>query len=241
MKILATCTIALALCGCATTAPTRSGDGYVAPSFHAPVAGSLVVLLPARSGDGGYEKANGFVMEQMRKQLTGAGYRVKGLDTANYDVIWSQEVAQVGGIYDPASGALRTEAYARALNVLAQRVATDSGAALVIKPALVLREAKLSGTTAEWDGQRKTPPLKKTYGATYRVDGSTTGISIELLALGADGRVAFKTLGGVTLPYRGDAWDGSSTLRDDLFADDTEIAEGLRIALRPLMQSAGVR
>lgn len=235
MRLLPAFAIALSLHLPALAAPAIQADELIAPAFHAPAAGALVILLPDQSGGGQYEAANGFVMKQLQLQLTAAGYKVKGLDAANYQVLWAQEVAVAGGLYDQASGAFRSAAYGKAMSALAQRIAADTGAALVLKPALVLRQAHLQGKTAEWDGQRKTPKVKDNFGDEHRYDGHTVAISLECLAMSGSGEFAFKTLGGVTLPYRGDAWDGKQEIRDDLFADDQEIAEGVHIALRPLL------
>jgi hypothetical protein len=50
-----------------------------------------------------------------------------------------------------------------------------------------------------------------------------------------NGQVAFKTLGGVSLPYAADVWHAEHALRDDLFSNDEEIGQGVAIALRPLL------
>ncbi|HEU4777644.1 MAG TPA: hypothetical protein VFS95_12525 [Telluria sp.] len=236
MRLLSLCVLALSLHLPASGASTSNSDELIAPAFRAPGAGALVILLPDQSGGGQYEAANGFVMKQLQAQLTAAGYKVKGLDAANYQVLWAQEVAVAGGLYDPADGQFRSAAYGKAMSALAQRIAADTGAALVLKPALVLRQARLQGKTAEWDGQRKMPKLKDNFGDDHRFDGHTVAISLECLAIAGSGEFAFKTLGGVTLPYRGDAWDGKQEIRDDLFANDKEIAEGVQIALRPLLR-----
>lgn len=229
------CAFALALQGCASTAPAPADDTVINAAFQRPAPGSLVVILPPKAETNDYGKANGFVTEQLRAQLVAAGYKVKGLDATNHDLIWAQEVAIVGGIYDPATGQRRGDAYARAVSALAQRVATDTGAALVVWPGLVLRQAIFNGTSAEWDGQRRTPKLTKAFADDYRMKGSTIAISVELLAVSSNGQVAFKTLGGVSLPYSADVWHGQHTLRDDLFSSDEEIGQGIAIALRPLL------
>ncbi|SHG48830.1 hypothetical protein [Massilia sp. CF038] len=239
MRLFPLCALALLMHVPAYAAPVpmpMQADEYVAPAFSAPAAAALIILLPAQSGGSQYDAANGFVIGQLQAQLVAAGYRVKGLDAANYDLLWQQEAQAAGGLYDPLTGDLRTEAYFRAMSALAQRIAAATGAALVIKPALVLRDARLLGTTAQWDGQRKMPKAKNLFNDTVRYDGITTAISVEFIAMSGEGELAFKTFGGVTLPHRGDMWDGKQEVRDDLFANDKEIAEGVSIALRPLLK-----
>jgi hypothetical protein len=228
---------ALLLQGCASTPPAPKSDNYVDPSFNAPAQGSLFVLLPVKSGSPDVAQGERLVTEQLHRQLTGAGYKVVALDDANYDVIWNQEIQAVGGIYDGKTGALKTQAYAQALAALTRRVAVDTRCAMVLKPALVMRQAHLSGIGADWDGQRRPVPQVRNYGADSRYDGSIPAISIELLGLASNGNVAFKTLGGISLPYRADSLGARFEVRPDLFADATETASGVHIALMPLLKN----
>lgn len=236
MRILPIFLLALLLQACAATPLTRATDEYVAPHFVAPPLGSLFVLLPTKTTSPETKSGEDLVIQQIYRQLTSLGYKVVALDAANYAVIWDQEIKAAGGIYDPRTGALRTTSYAQALSALAQRVASETHGALVISPGLVVRSAKLSGTIAQWDGQERTQITTRTYGSDYRFHGTTSALSVELLAISSDGTIAFKTLGGTSLPYRADSFSGQFEIRQNLFATDTETAEGVRIALRPLLK-----
>ena len=227
----------LLLQGCVTAPPAAKSDSYVDSSFTAPARGSLFVLLPVNSGSADVARGESLVTEQLHRQLIGAGYKVVALDDANYEVIWTQEIQAVGGIYDSKTGALKTQAYAQALAALTRRVALDTRCAMVLKPALVMRQARLSGIGADWDGQRRPVPQVRNYGAESRYDGSIPAISIELLGLASNGNVAFKTLGGISLPYRADSLGARFEVRPDLFADATETASGVYIALAPLLKN----
>ena len=235
MRIVSLLLCMLLLQACAAMAPARPTEEYVAPSFTAPAPGSLLVLLPTKASSAQTKGGEELVIQQIHRQLTSAGYKVVALDAANHAVIWDQEIKAVGGIYDPGTGALRTAAYAQALSALTRRVASETHGAIVISHGLVIRNARLSGTSAEWDGQRRAQVSTRTYGADYRFHGTTTALSVELLAMSSDGTIAFKTLGGTSLPYRADTFAGEFEVRPDLFATDTETAEGVRIALRPLL------
>jgi len=237
MRIIPILLLPLLLQACAPVTPAAPTEEYVAPFFKAPSPGSLLVLLPTKSSSPEVVGGEEFVLQQIHRQLTGVGYRVVALDAANYAVVWDQEIKAVGGIYDTRTGALRTAAYAQALSALAKRVASETRGAMVISHSLVIRQAKLLGTTAEWDGQRRTPPTTRTYGSEYRFHGTTSALSVELLAISGDGTIAFKTLGGTSLPYRADTLAGQYEIRPDLFATDSETAEGVRIALKPLLSN----
>lgn len=235
MRISAAVLLVLALQACATKAPTAPADNYVAPAYRPLPQGALVVLLPSKGGVPEMSAGEQFVVDQLHRQLSAAGYRVKALDAANYSVLWEQEVRIVGGIYDAGTGALRTRAYGQALGALAQRIAADTGAALIVSHKLLLRPAPLSGMRAMWDGQNRAQPTAKAHGDDYRFNGDTIGLSVELLGIAGDGSVAFKTYGGTSLPYRADVWDGKNQVRTDLFDKDEETAQGVGIALQPVL------
>jgi hypothetical protein len=79
------------------------------------------------------------LLDQLSRQLKASGYKVVGLDPANYQVLWAQEVEAVGGVFDAATGRLRPAQYARARDQLVQRVSADTKAAMVLEPHLLLR------------------------------------------------------------------------------------------------------
>lgn len=235
MRTFVAVLLALALQACTTTGPSAPADNYIAPAFRPLPQGALVVLLPAKGGVADMSAGEQFVVDQLHRQLHAAGYRVKALDAANYTLLWDQEVKIVGGIYDGGTGELRTRAYGQALGALAQRIAADTGAVLVISHKLLMRPAQLSGTRAVWDGQNRAQPTANAHGDDHRFDGKTIGLSVELLGIAGNGSIAFKTYGGTSLPYRADVWDGKYQVRTDLFAKDDETAHGVRIALLPVL------
>lgn len=118
--------------------------------------------------------------------------------------------------------------------MLAQRIGESTKASLFLMHSLVLRETVLGGTKADWDGQSRLVPSGLTFGSSYTYTGHGKGLSVELLALTSQGDIGSRTFGGTSLPYRLDASKDTFTLRKDLFANDRETAEGVRIALRPL-------
>jgi hypothetical protein len=235
MHFLIAIFVALALQGCVTPAVTAPVDNYLAPALRPLSPGALVVLLPPKAGPDGMPAGPEYVVQQLHRQLSAAGYKVKALDAANYALLWEQEVKVVGGIYDAGTGELRTRAYGQALGALAQRIAMDTGAALIISHGLLLRQAQLSGTRAAWDGQNRAQPTSNASGENVRFDGATIGLSVELLGIASDGSIAFKTYGGTSLPYRADVWNGKHIVRTDLFDTDAETAQGVRIALQPVL------
>jgi len=225
-----------AILGACAAAPPRSTEEFTSPALHALPPGSAVALLPVKSPPTDLAAGDQLVLKQLQAQLGAAGFRVVTADAARFDADWSREVQAVGGLYDPVTGALRTGAYGRVLSRLAQRVAQDTHAVAVIDHRLMTRRAQSSGSDVEWDGQRRTQTTVRAYGSTYRFDGTTTALSVQLLVLSADGELLLKSYGGSALPYVADVREGRYLQRPDLFASDAETADGVRLALRPLLQ-----
>ncbi|MYM67707.1 hypothetical protein GTP45_12795 [Pseudoduganella sp. FT55W] len=171
--------------------------------------------------------------QQLHQQLRASGYQVLILDQNSYDTIWNQEIAEVGGIYDSGTGALRRQAYLQALGHLVQRVSSETGAALVVRPQLVLRPAELSGVSAVWDGQQRRKLTKGAGDDTMRHDGTTVGLSVGISMFAPSGEFVLSTHGGASLPFRLNLETKRNEVRSDLFSNDKEIAEGVALALTP--------
>lgn len=174
-------------------------------------------------------------MDALHRRLTSAGYKVIALDEGSYDAIWSQEVAEVGGIYDPHTGVLRHRELILALGHLVQRVSSETHAAMVMRPQLVLRPAEISGMSAVWDGQQRRVPVFGLGGDTITHDGSTLGLSVGLDIFTSSGELVMHTYGGILLPYRLNVLSGKNEVRSDLFANENELTDGVTIALKPFL------
>jgi hypothetical protein len=223
----------LMLIGCASVAPKPAADNRVAPGFVPPRPGALVVLLPPERNFTETVPGQAMMTEQLRTQLAAAGYRTALLEKAKHDELWQREVEAVGGIFDPRTGIRRNEAYAKAMANLARTICAEAKCALVAQHQLLLRRAELKGRYATWDGQRREVPITRIT-ADVRFNGSVYALSVMLNVIASDGDPAFRTFGGVTLPMQMDVDEARQKMRTDLFANDAEIADGVRIALAPL-------
>jgi hypothetical protein len=206
----------------------------VAPDFVRPATGSLIVLLPVEAEAKQLEPGLPLLVNQLQEQLSRGGYRVALLDARNFAVLWEQEATAAGGLYDPITGRPRPDAIAKALNILAQRVSQGTSASLVVKARLVVREATLTGTKADWDGQSRRVLTRGLAGASFELRGTTPALSVEVLALTDVGAFAFRNFGGASLAYVMNVGAEQQQFREDLFSDSQELREGTAIALRPL-------
>jgi hypothetical protein len=226
--------LSLLLAACASGPKAPASDNLVSPNFQVPQAKSLIVLLPAEIEVEDLQPGAAMMMNALHQRLTAAGYRVVALDRASHDTIWSQEVQEVGGIFDPGTGAVRQRELNMAMGHLVQRVCAETQGTMIIRPRMVLRQAELSGMSASWDGQQRRVPVFG--GDTTSYKGSTFGLSVALDGFASNGEMVMRTYGGALLPYRVNINSGKSEVRADLFANDTEVSEGVAIALVPFFK-----
>lgn len=233
LKKLLLLTLSLLLASCSSGPPSLPSDNLTSPNFQRPQATALIVLLPAETEAAELQPGAAMLMRALRQRLTAAGYRVVALDKSSHEAIWSQEVNEVGGIYDPATGAPRPRELLVALGHLAQRVSAETRAAAVMRPQLVLRNAEVSGMSAVWDGQQRRIAVAGAGGDMVRHDGVTLGVSARLDIFASSGELVMQTHGGILLPYRVNIQSGKNQVRPDLFANEKDIADGVAIALTP--------
>lgn len=225
----------LLLTACASSVPLKPAENLVSPNFRQPPAASLIVLLPSQVEAEDLEPGAPILMSALHEKLTKAGYKVLALNQENYETLWSQEVKEVGGIYDPHTGALRQREMVKAMGHLVQRVSAETRAELVIQPRLVLRQAEVSGMSAAWDGQQRRVPVMGLGDDTLTHSGSTLGLSVGLNMFAPTGELVIYSYGGALLPYRINVRSSQNEVRPDLFKDGTEVAEGVAIALKPMI------
>ena len=70
----------------------------------------------------------------------------------------------------------------------------------------------------------------------YNMSGKASALSVELLGFSPDGELLLGQFGGTSLFYRVNTIDRREEIRPDLFLDDAETAEGVRVALHPVTQ-----
>lgn len=227
--------LSLVLASCAAKAPSLPADNLISPSFRQPQAAALIVLLPAKVAAAELQPGAAMLMNALHQRLTAAGYKVVALGESSHDALWSQEVEAVGGIYDQKTGALRPREMLLALGRLAQRVSTETRAAIVMRPQLTLRKADISGASATWDGQQRRLSIVGAGGDMVKSEGSTLGLSVGLDVFASSGELVMQTHGGALLPYRMDVQSGKYEVRPDLFANAKGIADGVALALAPFI------
>lgn len=232
LSIVASLTMAL-LAGCASVESPPAKDDLVAPDFRTPAAGALIVLAPGAPIGAAESAGTHLALVQLDAQLRAAGYRVLAVDAANFEGLWNSEVQVEGGPYDPRTGKPRPEVLARIWVSLARRIGEQTHCALVLDYRLVPRSAVMSGHKAGWDGVVRNISFKRG-DERYDMSGNASALSVELLGFSPDGELLLRQFGGTSLFYRINTIDRREEMRPDLFLDDAETAEGVRVALDPL-------
>ncbi len=207
----------------------------VGSTYLQPAPGAFVLLLPPSAEVVELEPGMPMLLKALHSELTSAGYKTALLDNANYETVWAQEVDAVGGIFDAKTGAPKYPQQAAAMSALAVRLASETSAALVIRPKLVMRQAELLGTKADWDGRQELVPTRGTFGARSEHRGTMTAVSVQLIAISGKGSIAFSTFGGITLPYIVNFVTEKPELRTVIFQLESDVTKGVRIALAPLL------
>ena len=232
LSIVTSLTLAL-LAGCASVDSPLAKDDLLAPNFRAPAAGALIVLVPGAPIGAAESGGTHLALVQLDAQLRAAGYRVVTLGGANFVDLWRSEVEVEGDLYDPHSGKPQPEVLARIWVSLARRIGEQTHCALVLDYQLIPRSAVMSGHKAGWDGVVRDIPFKRGQ-ERYEMSGRTSALSVELVGFSPNGELLLRQFGGTSLFYRINTIDKREEIRPDLFLDDADTAEGVRVALRPL-------
>lgn len=206
----------------------------IGSAFKRPPGDALILLLPPSAEAVELEPGIPMLLQALHSELSAAGFRAALLDKANYETVWAQEVEAVGGIFDSATGAVKARQRVAAMAALARRLTRETSASLVLMPRLLTRKADLHGTKAAWDGRLMRVPTRGTFGGAPYSSGTTTAVSVQLVALTQNGDLAFSTYGGVTLPYIINFVTEKPEMRANVFSDEADLAEGVKIALTPL-------
>lgn len=241
----------LALCSLVVAAGTASGamaasDDVIAATFRRPPPGALVLLLLQKSTEPHVVPGDPMLLAQLKSQLTSAGYRTAVLDYGDYQLLEADEAVAGGELDKDGKLVVGLLARQRALARLAKIAAESSHCDLVVRARFVFRRAPIVNSVyAQWDGARhglkfedatviEDPEGRHVVFAS--MSGTAMALSVELMAYDAVGKLAFTTHGAVIVPYVTNINKTSTRWLDTLFESDSDVADGLRIALAPMRE-----
>lgn len=211
---------------------------------------NLPVALPPD-----FEDAVAIVEHALIQELQARGARVGVLFPADAERLWQ---AAVSGTKQTGTAALDLRAAAR---TFAAALEATEPYDLLILPSLVLREARVSGRTASWDGVRRRIEVRSRADgdaplaapdapvfdgagvvAAPAWTGKISGLSLHLMSFRPGQRKPSERSGGLDIAYdpvqvRDTGSDRPATElrpRPDLLASSEAVHEGIAVALDPL-------
>lgn len=238
MHGLTICTALLAalsqISSCAVYSPAGAADLYVAQHFTAPPKASPVLLLHLPANEAAYRHGDTEVREMVRDALVSKGFRVGIVDPEDYMLAVRAELQQLHQATKQPSPAMLAQAEGRALATVSKVAAEVSGSHLLLRTRLLTRQAELWQSHARWDGvTRRIAFVDAKQGeTTQNIEGTGTGVSVEVVAMSPEGRLLIKSYGGIALPFSASHY-GPPVPARNLFTREY-LQEGVAIALAPL-------
>ena len=205
-----------------------------------------VVIVPLNLGVRATTEVEPGVEPVWREILSHFAARKKpatALERRSATALWAEVMAEVSAKPNPDV----YEAYA----LFARRIRDQVEYSAIVFPSLVTRAASIQGQTAAWDGVRRPVDLapRETVGtvmgsdlvvASTGVRGKIAAASLHVAVLSPDGELRFEGAGGLSLLQELDEEKETEKngaqlaveLRQDAFADPTELREGIEVAFR---------
>jgi hypothetical protein len=163
------------------------------------------------------------------------------LERKSAQALWSEVMAEVRSQEHPDV----YQAYA----LFARRIADQVDYTAIVFPSLVTRAARVQGDTASWDGVRRRVALGRgAVGAVMGSDlmlasqgvhGEIAAASLHVAVLSPNGELRFEGAGGLSVLQQIDDEEKAKSeahvaveMRQDAFADASELREGIEAAFR---------
>jgi hypothetical protein len=192
-----------------------------------------VLHLPANEPS--YRSADAEVRKLVHEELVKAGYRVAFVESDDYGLALRHELQQLHRTTATPSRNQLAEAEMRAMATVSIAGSAVSGSYLLLRTRLLTRPASLWQSYAKWDGVSRPIVFEGLKPGEVRanIEGTGSGISLEVVATGRDGRLLLKGFGGIALPFYSDRF-GTPTLVDRPLSVPEHLREGVGVALAPL-------
>jgi len=186
------------------------------------------------------EAASPSVWEELEIYLRAQGKELKTVAFRDARRLWLESIRE-------AREADARAGFEDAARVLVGKLARHAVFDAVIAPSLYLREARISGRSASWDGVERPLEIEATerLAADLPLEGAAPAASLHAVVLDAQGNQIQQAIGGLELLVRvrvlhkRDASPGAVTLefatRSGLFSSREHLHEGIAQALTPFL------
>lgn len=230
----------LAAWSCAPPAIPEPPDPFVAPRAMVVAMMDRVVLTPvvAPPDLAVSPEALGRIDLALEVVLPAAGIPV--VPVREYAAVWERIIRQVGGFFDPYTGARDDRKFEWARALLLDELEGRYGTGILIYPEIQYVDAKVTEDVARWDGVsesmitdrgRLDSALTVTYDREPGGHGVVSALSLLVTVDAADGTTWYSGFGGLeVLAGRGPEDATIFYLR----ANTDRVHEAVEVAIRPL-------
>jgi hypothetical protein len=230
--------VALGSVSCARApGPSAAGTGNGSPRV------AIAPLNLAQDAGPELEDAEKVVAEELARFFQERGARVGVVHRGDAERAWR---AVQGATEDAGSEGDGLDIAAAAFT-LALRQHSDFAFDYVLIPSLVLRDARVFGRIASWDGVRRRVRPRRASGATQahyfrEWEGEISGLSLHVLVYEPDGRRVYEGWGGLDLTHDpvvvGNSMSPRPMPQAEALANAGYVREGVELALRPYLRDA---
>jgi len=223
--------------GCAGPSIKAASDRYVSPDFRPPKTGSIILVLHLPALEPVYRVGDEEIRKLVQASLFKAGYRVGVIEPEDYMLALRAEFQQLRRTTPAPTPEQLALAEMQALSTVAKVGSELTGSPVLLRTRLLTRSANLWQSYATWDGVSR--PIvfadSKPNEVRANIEGTGSGISLEVVATSSDGRLLLKNYGGISLPFYASR-SGRPLTVDKPLAVQSHLAQGVAIALSPFYE-----
>jgi len=191
------------------------------------------------------EKYSPVIDQQVISVLEKQGYQI--VNNAPMQSAWRESVRKYGKPYDPLSSQLNALALRRVLSATFNSLRVNDVADAVLFTDLVEDSVVFKrgggGRMAKWNGVSRKLRYKGSGQIPAEFDWSQTvpAVSLRAVIYTIDGKAVFKSVGGLEVSRQLDPRKSSGRFvrRPELFSNQSNINEGVALALHPFIKAEG--
>lgn len=222
-----------------------AGDPSAAPAGDSSARVAIAPLNLGRDTGLELEDAEQVVADELARFFQERGARVGVVHRGDAERAWRA----VHGAIEETDRDAEDDGLDRvaAAFTIALRQHSDFAFDYVLIPSLVLRDARVFGRIASWDGVRRRVRPRRASGATQahyfrEWEGEITGLSLHVLVYEPDGRRVYEGWGGLDLTHDpvviGNSMSPRPMPQAEVLANAGYVREGVELALRPYLRDA---
>lgn len=227
LNVFLLCVFTLFLGACSTV-ETRSG-----PTVKA----QHVVLLPIESLHSELLEQDNEIYPLLEQAIAKKKFVVTTSNAEQFQPALDQALADAGSIYDPSVGQFLPSDRQIYIKSLIDYYSKETTVDVLVLPELLIRNARVHGDTAAWDGVERDVELTEKPNKPYTSLREARGLSIKLSVYSRNGAFLQQSYAGISLPYTVNYNQKPAELNlKDEFMSVKEQRQAVTAVLRPFFQ-----